>query len=77
MFDVAVTDTDGSTDTDQVEVRIVDDVPTANPDGTYSVAEQAALTFDALANDVKGADGINLVDRSSCCNWSYEGQRGL
>ena len=60
FFDVAVTDTDGSTDTDQVEVRIVDDVPTAKPDGTYSVAEQTALTFDALANDVKGADGINL-----------------
>ena len=60
LFDVAVTDTDGSTDTDQVEVRIVDDVPTANPDGTYSVAEQTALTFDALANDVKGADGVNL-----------------
>ncbi|MBK7163112.1 MAG: tandem-95 repeat protein [Sphingomonadales bacterium] len=61
LFDVAVTDTDGSTDTDQVEVRIVDDVPTAKPDGTYSVAEQTALTFDALANDVKGADGVNLV----------------
>lgn len=61
LFDVAVTDTDGSTDTDQVEVRIVDDVPTAKPDGTYSVAEQTALTFDALENDVKGADGVNLV----------------
>lgn len=61
LFDVAVTDTDGSTDTDQVEVRIVDDVPTAKPDGTYSVAEQTALTFDALANDVQGADGVNLV----------------
>lgn len=61
LFDVAVTDTDGSTDTDQVEVRIVDDVPTANPDGTYSVAEQTALTFNVLSNDVKGADGVNLV----------------
>jgi VCBS repeat-containing protein len=29
IFSVAVTDTDGSTDTDQVEVRIIDDVPTA------------------------------------------------
>ncbi|WP_432815625.1 DUF5801 repeats-in-toxin domain-containing protein [Sphingorhabdus sp.] len=29
IFSVAVTDTDGSTDTDQVEVRIIDDVPAA------------------------------------------------
>lgn len=61
LFDVDVTDTDGSTDSDQVEVRIVDDVPTAAPDGTYSVAEQTPFTFDALANDVKGADGVNLA----------------
>ncbi|MET0588780.1 MAG: tandem-95 repeat protein, partial [Novosphingobium sp.] len=61
-FAVAVTDTDGSTDTDTVEVRIVDDGPQAIGDGTFTVAEGTPLTISALANDIRGADGIDLAN---------------
>ena len=60
-FAILVTDTDGSTDDDTIEVRIVDDIPSAVADGTFSVAEQSPLTFNALTNDVKGADGVDLA----------------
>ena len=54
-FSVAVTDTDGSTDTDQVEVRIIDDVPTAaiNKTGqSVSIDESSGNQVDS--NDANG-----------------------
>ena len=68
-FSVAVTDTDGSTATDQVEVLIVDDVPTAVNDtdtiasGTYGPATGNVIT-DVEADggtDTPGADGVTVT----------------
>ncbi|WP_223506900.1 retention module-containing protein [Pseudomonas sp. GL-RE-29] len=55
-FNVVATDTDGSTATGQINVNIVDDLPTANPDAV-SVAEGGVVTGNVLWNDVGGADG--------------------
>ncbi|MHA6233693.1 retention module-containing protein [Pseudomonas fluorescens group sp. PF-69] len=55
-FEVVATDTDGSTAHAQIDVNIVDDLPTANADKA-SVAEGGVVTGNVLANDVGGADG--------------------
>ncbi|MGZ7460208.1 retention module-containing protein, partial [Pseudomonas sp. Ma2-10] len=55
-FDVVATDIDGSTATGQINVNIVDDLPTANPDA-ISVAEGGIVSGSVLGNDVTGADG--------------------
>lgn len=60
-FAVVVTDSDGSSANASLDVRVIDDVSTANAD-SGSVAEGAVLVVDAasgvLANDVAGADGF-------------------
>ena len=61
VFSVAVTDTDGSTETGTVKVLIIDDVPDANNDSAGPVAENAAVTINVIANDIRGADGVNLA----------------
>jgi VCBS repeat-containing protein len=66
IFSVAVTDTDGSTDTDQVEVRIIDDVPTAVNDtdviasGSNLPAVGNVITDAELdgGKDTAGADTV-------------------
>jgi VCBS repeat-containing protein len=66
LFDVAVTDTDGSIDTDQVEVRIIDDVPTAvNDTDTVAGGSNAPATGNVITDaemdggkDTAGADGV-------------------
>ncbi|MHA6138012.1 retention module-containing protein [Pseudomonas mohnii] len=55
-FEVVATDTDGSTAHAQIDVNIVDDLPTANADKA-SVTEGGVVTGNVLANDVGGADG--------------------
>jgi len=57
-FAVVVTDSDGSTANASLDVRIIDDVPTAADDGTTQAVENAPVTIDVLANDVRGADGV-------------------
>jgi VCBS repeat-containing protein len=61
VFDVDVTDTDGSTESGTVKVLIIDDVPDANNDSAGPVAENAAVTVNVIANDIQGADGVNLT----------------
>jgi len=56
-FDVVATDTDGSTATGQINVNIVDDVPTAHADKA-SVGEGGIISGNVLDNDVRGADGL-------------------
>ncbi|MEX3776117.1 retention module-containing protein [Pseudomonas sp. MYb118] len=56
-FDVVATDTDGSTATGQINVNIVDDVPTAHADKA-SVGEGGIISGNVLDNDVSGADGL-------------------
>ncbi len=58
---VSVTDSDGSTDTASLDITVVDDVPLAVNDGTFTVAEQMALTINALSNDTFGADGVSYT----------------
>ncbi|RLU06537.1 type I secretion target [Pseudomonas prosekii] len=58
-FTVVATDTDGSTATDQINVNIVDDLPTAHPDSA-TVAEGATISGNVLDNDIGGADGPAL-----------------
>jgi VCBS repeat-containing protein len=55
-FNVVATDTDGSSATGQINVNIVDDLPTANPDST-AVEEGGIVSGNVLLNDVAGADG--------------------
>jgi VCBS repeat-containing protein len=57
-FAVVVTDSDGSTANASLDVRIIDDVPDAADDGTTQTVENAPVTIDVLANDVRGADGV-------------------
>ena len=59
-FNVVATDTDGSTASGQINVNIVDDLPTAKPD-TGSVAEGGTVNVSVLGNDVNGADGAVTV----------------
>ena len=59
-FDVVATDTDGSTASGQINVNIIDDLPTANAD-TGSVAEGGTVNVSVLGNDSSGADGAATV----------------
>ncbi|PKA71865.1 putative secreted protein (type I secretion substrate) [Pseudomonas baetica] len=59
-FNVVATDTDGSTASGQINVNIVDDLPTAKPD-TGSVAEGGTVNVSVLGNDISGADGAASV----------------
>ena len=57
---VQVTDSDGDTLPVSFNVTIVDDVPQANNDGTFTVAEGTPLLITtALTNDLFGADGVD------------------
>ncbi|MBD9563265.1 retention module-containing protein [Pseudomonas sp. PDM09] len=55
-LNVVATDVDGSTALGQINVNIVDDLPTANPD-LATIAEGATASGNVLNNDVGGADG--------------------
>ncbi|MCP1444036.1 VCBS repeat-containing protein [Pseudomonas sp. GGS8] len=58
-LNVVATDVDGSTALGQINVNIVDDLPTAHPDHV-SVAEGATVSGNVLGNDIGGADGPAL-----------------
>ena len=59
---VQVTDSDADTLPVSFNVTIVDDVPQANNDGTFAVTEGTPLLITtALANDLFGADGVDLA----------------
>ncbi len=57
---VTVTDADGSSASAAIDIRITDDVPDAIDDGTTQTLENAPVTIDVLANDVAGADSVQL-----------------
>ncbi|MGE7964675.1 retention module-containing protein [Pseudomonas sp. NPDC089918] len=58
-LNVVATDVDGSTALGQINVNIVDDLPTANPD-LATIAEGATASGNVLDNDIGGADGPAL-----------------
>ncbi|MEE1654428.1 MULTISPECIES: Ig-like domain-containing protein, partial [Brachymonas] len=55
---VVLTDNDGDKADATLSVQIVDDVPTATDDAAAQQQENQVLVIDALANDVRGADGV-------------------
>ncbi|VVP76709.1 hypothetical protein PS918_01920 [Pseudomonas fluorescens] len=57
-FNVVATDTDGSTASGQINVNIVDDLPTAHADDP-SVREGGTIRGNVLDNDIGGADGLD------------------
>ncbi|WP_143736662.1 beta strand repeat-containing protein, partial [Erythrobacter dokdonensis] len=61
-FEVIVTDTDGSDATASLDVRIIDDVPSAVSGAVLTLDETAGVTagVNLLANDTLGADGAVL-----------------
>ncbi|MER8632194.1 tandem-95 repeat protein, partial [Mesorhizobium opportunistum] len=60
---VTVTDTDGDVSLPgTLSVQIVDDVPTAHNDVAAQAGEDAPVTVNVFANDVPGADGVNIAD---------------
>jgi YD repeat-containing protein len=63
-FSVLVTDQDGDTASDTLDVTVADDVPTAVND-TATVAENTAITIDAFANDTFGADQVDIDNSPS------------
>lgn len=62
-FAVEVKDSDGTTATGSLDVKIVDDVPTANAGTALTVVETAGETAgqNLLANDIRGADGATVT----------------
>lgn len=68
-FEVVVTDTDGSTDTDFIDVRIIDDVPTAvNDTDSIAAGEFGPATGNVITDgegdggaDTRGADGASVT----------------
>jgi VCBS repeat-containing protein len=59
QFAVTVVDDNGTTANGNLDVNIVDDLPTANPDQA-TVAEGATVSGNVLDNDIGGADGPAL-----------------
>ncbi|WP_432288653.1 tandem-95 repeat protein (plasmid) [Aminobacter sp. BA135] len=59
-YAISVTDTDGSSAPGTLSIAINDDGPTANNDVATQGAENQAFTIDAFANDVFGADGVDI-----------------
>ncbi|CAG8865173.1 retention module-containing protein [Pseudomonas fluorescens] len=59
-LNVVATDTDGDSETGQINVNIVDDLPSAKPDSS-SVVEGGTVNISVLGNDISGADGPATV----------------
>ena len=61
-FAVRVTDNEGDVSTETtLDITVNDDGPTANNDLATQPAENQAITINVFANDVAGADGVNLT----------------
>ena len=60
-FEFVVTDLDGDEASDDLVITIVDDAPEAIDDSATQAAENAPITVDAFANDIEGADGVELT----------------
>ncbi|MBY2957277.1 hypothetical protein FIV32_00745, partial [Sphingomonadales bacterium 58] len=59
-FTVTVTDSDGDSVTKDLVISVIDDVPTAHDDVVQQSAEDASVAINAFANDVFGADGVDI-----------------
>ena len=60
-FSVDITDADNDhSPAGNLVINIVDDVPTAHNDSGTQLVENAAVTVNVVANDVFGADGVDI-----------------
>ncbi|QHF38045.1 type I secretion target [Pseudomonas sp. S34] len=59
-FNVVAIDSNGDTATGQINVNIIDDLPSAKPDSS-SVVEGGTVNISVLGNDASGADGPATV----------------
>ena len=55
---VTLTDLDGQSVGDILVARVIDDIPAAQNDAATQQAQDANVTIDVFANDVRGADGV-------------------
>jgi len=55
---ITVTDSDGSSASDTIDIQITDDVPLAVNDALTQTLENQPVTINVLANDVQGADSV-------------------
>ena len=77
VFAVVVTDHSGDTATASLTVHVVDDVPTAHDDSASQASINAAVSVNVIANDVQGADGVNLATGVQVVNGSLTGTGAL
>ncbi len=59
-FLVTVTDSDNDIATDTLNITVLDDGPSAVNDMAMQAVENVAFTINAFANDVFGADGVDI-----------------
>ncbi|TNE46753.1 MAG: tandem-95 repeat protein, partial [Sphingomonadales bacterium] len=59
-FEIVVTDLDGDMAADDLVIDIIDDEPDAIDDSATQSSENAPVTVDVFANDIEGADGVEL-----------------
>jgi T1SS-143 domain-containing protein len=63
VFSFMVRDHDSDSASGSLTINVTDDGPVASADAT-TTAEDAAVTYNVLADDVPGADGVTLVAAS-------------
>ncbi|MGL5839164.1 MAG: DUF5801 repeats-in-toxin domain-containing protein, partial [Sphingorhabdus sp.] len=61
FFDIEVTDTDGSTDSDTIEVRIIDDIPMAIADSDTIPGGSSAAATGNVVTDIEGDGGADTI----------------
>ena len=74
-FAVVVTDSDGSSATDSLDVRIIDDVPTARAD-VDSVTEDSGSGESPPTADGNVLTGLGGGDANACPRRGYDGGAG-
>ena len=70
-FAVVVTDTDGTSASDFLDINIVDDLPLAANDSNSLSEDASSVSGNVLTNDVAGADGGKVVTTAGTYAGTY------
>ncbi|WP_226699900.1 DUF5801 repeats-in-toxin domain-containing protein [Qipengyuania gaetbuli] len=76
-FPIVITDLDGDTASDDLEITIVDDTPTALDDSATEGSENAPVSVNVIANDTPGADGVDLATGVAAVDGTLSGGGSL
>ncbi len=76
-FPITVADLDDDSASATLDIKIVDDAPTARDDSGSQEVEDQPITVDVIANDTKGADGVNLATSVAVVAGSLTGEGTL